>query len=343
MNSDSSSQPIKPDRVAPLQFLAPGWFAMVMGLSGLGLAWGRARPLMGETAEYAAQGIGLVATLVFIALFGLTLLRQQRHPQAFLADLLHPVRHAFVAAIPISMILLVSLATALFGPSAALLTLWMLACLGQLAVTVWVMARWWRGNGAGGLQWAGVTPVLIVPVVGNVLTPLAGIALGQPGWAAAQFGLGVFLWPLVMALLAVRIGISGLWPERLLPSAFITVAPPAVIGLGLLQLGAGDVWAQACWGIALFFLLWSAVILRRMLAQPFSIVFWALSFPLAAFAALTLRLAPTGSLFSVLAMPLLALASLVIAALCLGTWRGLRNGSLLVPEMAEQPQPAKAP
>ncbi len=341
MASDSNN--LQGRTTTPLQFLAPSWFAMVMGLSGLGLAWIRAKPLMGQAAEHAAQGIALIAALAFIVLLGLTLLRQQRHPQAFLADLMHPVRHAFVAAIPISLILLVSLANALFGPSALLQTLWMLSCLGQLAVTVWVLSRWWQGNGAGGLQWIGVTPVLIVPVVGNVLTPLAGLALGQPGWAAAQFGLGVFLWPLVMSLLAVRIGIQGLWPERLLPSGFITVAPPAVIGLGLLQLGAGDIWAQACWGIALFFLLWSAGILRRILAQPFSIAFWALSFPLAAFAALTLRLAPTGNLFSFLALPLLALSSLVIAALCLGTWRGLHNGSLLVPEMAEQPQPARTP
>ena len=125
---------------------------------------------------------------------------------------------------------------------------------------------------------------------------------------------------------------QGLWPERLLPSAFITVAPPAVIGLALLPLGAGPAWSQACWGIAVFFLLWSTSVLRAMLAQPFSVAWWALSFPLAAFAALTLRLAPTGQPFAFLAGPLLALATLVIAWLCLQTLRGLQRGTLLVME-----------
>jgi tellurite resistance protein len=42
------------------------------------------------------------------------------------------------------------------------------------------------------------------------------------------------------------------------------------------------------WGITLFFLVWSAGIFRRAISQPFSVTLWALSFPLAALAALTL-------------------------------------------------------
>jgi tellurite resistance protein len=58
-----------------------------------------------------------------------------------------------------------------------------------------------------------------------------------------------------------------------------------------------------------------------------------MSFPLAAFSALTLRLAPgTSGAFQALAMLLLALSSLVIAALALATVKGLRDGSLLAPE-----------
>jgi tellurite resistance protein len=77
---------------------------------------------------------------------------------------------------------------------------------------------------------------------------------------------------------------------------------------------------------------WAAQVLRPMLAQPFSMAWWALSFPLTAFAALTLKLAPTGQPFALLAMPVLALATLVIGALCLWTIRGLQRGTLLVPE-----------
>ena len=57
-----------------------------------------------------------------------------------------------------------------------------------------------------------------------------------------------------------------------------------------------------------------------------------MSFPLAAFAALTLRLAEPGTPMAVLGPVLLALASIVILALAMGTLRGLRDGTLLAPE-----------
>ena len=56
-----------------------------------------------------------------------------------------------------------------------------------------------------------------------------------------------------------------------------------------------------------------------------------MSFPLAALTALTLRLAPVGAL-SLLGIALLAGTSLLVAALVLATWRGLRDGTLLAPE-----------
>jgi tellurite resistance protein len=315
-----------------IKFLGPQWFATVMGLAGLALAWAAAVPTMGPAAEWVARGIGGVAAPLFLVLLALFSRRGQLYPEALTADLLHPVRHAFIATITVALILLATLGTALFGVSVVWESLWLIACVLQFAVTVWVLSRWWNGNNIGGFQWPGITPVLIIPVVGNVLAPLAGVPLGQQEWAAVQFGVGAFLWPVVLTLILARIGVHGLWPDRLLPTGFITVAPPAVIGLALLRFEAAPVWSQGCWGIALFFLLWAAQVLRPMLAQPFSMAWWALSFPLAAFAALTLRLAPTGQPFTFLAMPVLALTTLVIGALCLWTVRGLQRGTLLVPE-----------
>jgi tellurite resistance protein len=221
-----------------------------------------------------------------------------------------------------------------------------------------VLGRWWRGHGAGGLQWAGVTPALFIPIVGNVLVPLAGVPLGRPEWSAAQFGIGLMFWPVVATLILVRVATQGLWPERLLPTIFIFVAPPAVVGLSSLQLGAPPLVGWVCWGMALFSALWCATQARRIAALPFGLPHWGMSFPLAALAALTLRLAglnPPGTLASgaatdfgplgLLGLALLALASLLIAALCLATWRGLRDGSLLAPEpvAAIVPAPAATP
>jgi tellurite resistance protein len=194
-----------------------------------------------------------------------------------------------------------------------------------------VLARWWSGAQHGGLQWAAVTPALFIPIVGNVLAPLAGVPLGQAEWSAAQFGIGLLFWPVVMVLLLVRIAVQGLWAERLLPANFIIIAPPAVVGLAALQFGAPALVAWALWGMALFCLLWVAPLGLRIASQPFGLPHWGMSFPLAAFTALSLRLAPTGPL-AMLGVALLALSSLLVAGLALATVRGLRQGTLLVAE-----------
>jgi tellurite resistance protein len=312
-----------------------------MGLAGLALAWHRAEPTLGPTASGAALVIGALAGLVFVVLAGATLLRWRRHHDSWLEDLRHPVRHAFVAALPIALLLLVTVAVAHGARHPVLTLLWWAGSLAQLAVTLWVLARWWRGPQGGGLAWAGVTPALFIPIVGNVLVPLAGVPLGQVEASAAQFGVGLLFWPVVLVLLVARLIVQGPWPDRLLPTGFILVAPPAVIALGVLQFGGPIELAWMLWGMALFALLWAGTLARRIAALPFGLPHWGMSFPLAAFAALTLRLAEGGAM-RLLGLAALALASLVIAALALATLRGLRDGSLLAPEPVAALQPVAA-
>lgn len=334
--------PPVPTAHAALKHLLPGWYALVMGLTGLSLAWNRAVPLLGEPALGASRLVGALAALVFAVLALATLLRFWRHPEAWAEDRRHPVRHTFIATLPISVILLATVVVAEHGPSVPMLLLWWAGALAQLLVTLWVLARWLRGNGPGGFHWASITPALFIPIVGNVLVPLAGVPLGQAGWSAAQFGIGVMFWPVVLVLIVLRIALQGLWPERLLPTAFILIAPPAVVGLSAGQLGAPLPVIWALWGMALFSLLWVGTLAKRIAALPFGLPHWGMSFPLAALAALTLRLADATGPLAVLGLGLLALATLVTAALLLATLRGLRDGSLLVAEPVAVIHPVSA-
>ncbi len=323
----------------PLKYLFPGWYAVVMGLAGLSLAFHRAAPLMGDAAGAAGLAIGLLAGAAFATLAVATVVRARRHAAAWAEDRRHPVRHTQIATLPISALLLATVAVAAGLRGVWIDALWWAGSLAQWFVTTWLLSRWWRGPKAGGLEWASVTPALFIPIVGNVLAPLAGVPLGHLEWAAAQFGVGLMFWPVVLVLLVMRLALHGLWPERLLPSAFIFIAPPAAVGLSALQFGAPPLVGWALWGMALFSAAWAASLARRMASLPFGLAHWSMSFPLAALAALTLRLAPSGPVAAA-GVALLALSSLVIAALALATLRGLRDGSLLAPEPVAVLQPA---
>jgi tellurite resistance protein len=359
----------------PLKFLAPNWFSVVMGLAGLALAWLGAEPVLGGSATGVGLVIGGLAAVVMLVLLALSVLRASRHAPALAEDLRHPVRHGFVAALPVAVLLLVTLAVALGVRGVWLDALWWVAALGQLWATVWVLKRWLVATPVpqpasavpaslqGLIQgaalspiakplvpsaaaappfWPSVTPVLFIPVVGNVVSPLAGLVLGHTVWAAAQLGVGLLLWPVVLGLLLVRRAVQGPLPDRLLPTWFIAVSPPAVIGLVMLQWQAPQPVVVAFWGMSLFFLLWAGSVAQKAVDQPFSLTFWAVSFPLAAFTSLTLKVAvlvdSTG--LQMAGTLMLALTSLVLFTLCLGTVRGLREGTLLAPEPVAQIVPA---
>lgn len=322
------------------QHLGFAWFAMVMGLCGLSLAWARAANHWGPVALQVSAATGLLAGGVFVALLWVKVWRCVRFPDQVLDDVRHPLRHVFVAALPSSLVLLATVWVVHGGYSLWAESLWMLGSAGLLLVTVGVVWRWLQPGLTPEHFWQGITPALFIPVVGNVLPALAGVSLGHPVWAAAQYGLAAVLWPVALVLLVVRIGMVGLWPPRMLPTTFITMAPPSVLALSGQQLGAPEVLQHMLWGLALFFMLVSMTVLKRCLQQAFAIPFWSMSFPLAASAALSLQLAPVQGWAHVAALAWLLGVSGAIVALAVATLQGLRLGQLLVPE---GPAPSAAP
>lgn len=330
----------------PLKHLVPGWFSLVMGLCGLALAWQAAGVFLGLAANTVALTLGALAAGVFAVVAVASLVRWQRYPEAVQEDVRHPVRHAFVATVPISLMLLATVAHGLQFAGLWVDALWLVGSVLQVWVTVWVLGSWLQGASAGTL-WSSITPVLFIPVVGNVVAPLAGVGLGYSSWAYAQMGIGLLFWPVVLALLIARVIQHSPLPDRLLPTWMITVAPPAIVGIDLLQDGMAHTVSGALWGMALFFVLWASTLAKRMVAQPFALPMWALSFPLAAFSALSLQLAVTPSYawLQVPALVALAITTLVVLGLVLGTVRGLHTGRLLAPEphaapVAARPAPA---
>jgi tellurite resistance protein len=328
---------LKARAIASLEYLTPTWFVLVLGWCGLSLAWLRATDILGEQA----LGLGLVAALfgvfIFVSLCVACVVRLNTHPEAVMADMRHPIRHAYMAALPISMILIANIGVQLFDHTSrtidtGLTFIWCVGAVLEAVATVWVVAKWLKTADQGGIQWATFTPIFFIPVVGNVLTPLAGLPLGLEAWAMAQFGVGALLWLVLLVLLFVRLAQAGPLAPRLAPLLFITIVPPSIIGSVLLQMHAPLAMVWFFWGIAVFFLALASTQLQIIRAQPFGMAHWGMTFPMGAITTLTLRLShePGGNWLTVPATLLLAMTSLIVLGLTVGTWHGLRRGNLLV-------------
>ena len=327
------------DGANALEHLSPVWFVPVMGWCGLAQAWLRASDLGEGLTTVLATLAGSVALGIFVVVSVLSLVRWSKYPSAVAIDIQHPVRHPFLATIPISIMLLASLGVAMFWNASesldtGLRLVWAGGSLLEIAATVWVTARWLKTKEAGGPSWNAITPILFIPVVGNALAPIAGLTIGLEPWAMAQFGLGLFLWPVMQTLLVVRWVHVGPMPPRMVPALFIMVVPPSIVGLDLLLMGVALPWIWCMWGIGAFFLALALTQIPSLRSLPFGMPHWGMSFPIAAFTILTLRLAALSDC-GWLVLPgyaLLAVTSLLVLWLSFATLRGLLNGSLLAPE-----------
>ena len=258
--------------------------AMPMGLGGVGLAWRQAATQLGAPALVGEALLALTA-LVWVAVVGLQLLRALRHTDALLAELAHPVRAAFAAAPTIGLMIV---SAAAWPYSAALgAALWCVAVPVHLLVAMLLLRRVLGGRADAAM----LAPPLLIPFVGNILAPVFGARMGFVDASWMMFGVGLLLWLVVMPLLLHRFFAGPKLPPALFPSIVIMLAPPAVGALALLALtgNAGGPTLMLA-GVAL---LVAAVLLSlagEIARIPFSLVWWSLTFPSAAFAILVTAL-----------------------------------------------------
>ncbi|MGA1027887.1 MAG: SLAC1 anion channel family protein [Burkholderiaceae bacterium] len=264
-------------------------FTMVMGLTGLALVWGRMSRLgwMPEFSGHVALGVSLLAFFVFLILFVFYLRKWLRDPAAVRAEWLHPVKSSFFATISVSFALLATVALGQFAPLAK--PLWIVGALLQLLVMVLVLNAWVHRET---LQPAHASPVWFIPAVANVVIPLAGVPLGYLEISWWFFAVGILFWGVLLTLVLARLlFVQPAFPEQLVPTLCIFLAPPAVgfISWVLLtqQFADGrslDVIGHLLFGLAIFFALFLLSQVHRFARIPFYMSWWAFSFPTAAFA-----------------------------------------------------------
>lgn len=312
-----------------LQHFPLAFFSAAMGLAGLAMAFNQAHRVL---ALPAALGLAVtaVAAIVFILLAGFYLVKLARYPSAVQLDLTHPVRMSFAATISVSLLLLAILTLALFPKLS--FGLWLMGALLHLAITLYVLTSWVYQPR---FEINHMSPAWFIPVVGNILVPIAGVEHVGLEICWFFFSIGLLFWLVLFTIIIYRMVFHHPLPDRLLPTLFILIAPPAVGFLAYLRLtGSLDTFARVLYYSALFLTLWLLLQAPRFLRLPFFLSWWAYSFPLAAMTAATLTMAEltsTGWLHA-LSHLLLWLLVAVVGGLSVRTLIAIQRSQICIAE-----------
>lgn len=299
-----------------LQHFPIAWFAMIMGLGGLTLAWRKAEELMGLHVAVSPWLLGL-STLLFVLLGAAYAAKMLKYREAAAKEWAHPVKMNFVPTVSIALILLSMGWLPLSTPYSKLL--WLTGTALHLILTLHIITQWMH---QAKFEIVHLNPAWFIPVVGNILVPIAGVSHAPAEISWFFFSIGLLFWPVLLTIIFYRVIFHGSLPERLMPTLFILIAPPAVGFISYVKLTGGlDMLAMVLYHSGLFFTLLLFAQLAWFARLKFFLSWWAYSFPLAAITVATFAMyEQSGSLFFArLASILLGVASVVIAGLFLRT------------------------
>jgi len=313
-----------------LRYFHVAFFATVMGTAGLALGWLKAHEVLALPA-WPGAALRVLALLLLLAVTLSYAFKILRHRDEVREELQHPVKMSFFPAFSVSLVLASMLLLDISMPVSH--GFWLAGAAIHLLLTFNVLTQWMHQPH---FRIHHGTPAWFIPVVGNILLPIAGVRHGYIELSWFFFSIGLVYWIVLKVLIFNRIIFHEPMPAKLLPTLFILIAPPSVGFLSYLQLTGGELndFARILYFSGLFILLLLLVQWRRFLSAQFFLSWWAYSFPLAAFSiASQVYYQQVGhQAFQVIAYGSLALATAVIGMLLFRTLAAIRDGSLFVPD-----------
>ena len=232
---------------SPLRYLPVSAFSMVMGLAGLTLVLQRATRLWSLPPALA----WITMAITIIAFVGLAFLYAQktlRFGVDVVEEFRHPIKLAFFPTMSISLILLSAMVLDAHLGVASFL--WFVGVPVQLALTLVVLNAWIHRTS---FEPQHMSPAWFIPVVGNMLVPIAGVSFAAYQLSWFFFSVGLLFWLVLLTIIFNRIIFHQPLTERLIPTLFILIAPPAAGFLAYTRLvGHLDAFGYVLYYSALF-------------------------------------------------------------------------------------------
>ncbi|MDV7104606.1 SLAC1 anion channel family protein [Vibrio sp. TH_r3] len=301
-------------------------FSIVMGLSGLSIAWQKS---LSMSYPIITTFVAILASIAMMLISGIYLIKLIRYPNAVLAETKHPVKINFFAAFSISLLLLSIVWHRLESLS---FVLWSLGAIIQLSLTLLVMHSWIHHDH---YRLEHANPSWFIPVVGNIIAPITAAKFGfiEIGWFF--FSVGIIFWMVLLTIVINRLIFHEALPDHFKPMLFILLAPPSIgfVSYTSLVPGLTD-FSRILVYIALFIAVLLMLNINQFRKSKFYLSSWAFSFPVAAFNVALLRYAELTQSPTCLYISLGVLAglTLLILWLSLNTIKAIKTGKICKPE-----------
>jgi tellurite resistance protein len=322
------------------------FFAIILGMTGTTIAFQRAQMILKFPVPVGIYLLGLT-TILFLVILGVYITKFIKYPDAVKEEFNHPVRLSFFPTISISLLLL-NISFLGINPTISKY-LWIVGTILHAFFSLHIISYWIQNPK---FQMQHFNAAWFIPVVGNIIIPVTGPDHGFLELSWFFFSIGLVFWIVLMAILFNRLIFHNPLPEKLIPTLFIMIAPPAVgfIAYGKINHEHLDNFGQILYHFALFLFALMIFQFKMFSRIKFYLSWWAYSFPIAAMTIATMFkvklmrdacnipgeacpfLPINFSFYTSLAYVLLGGLSLVILMLIVKTVGAMKQQQICVPE-----------
>lgn len=253
------------------------FYSVIMGLLGFVIAIEKAHDIF-HVSSFVPMALIIFSAIIFCAISVALVLKIVLYKEVFIKDFQHPIKISFFPTFSISLLLL----------SVALLPIhsflsfifWVLGSGSHLIFTFLVIGQWIKKYH---YKIEHLSPAWFIPVVGNLLVPIAGTAFVSKELLWFFFSVGIVFWLVLMTIVIYRLFFHEPLPGKILPTMFILIAPPAIGCISYFKLtNQIDSFSRILYYFSFFIALLLISNMRMFISKNFYLSQWAFTFPLAA-------------------------------------------------------------
>ena len=303
-------------------------FSVIMGLSGLTIVLSKFYHM--QWLPKVFYDVLLFFTFGLFLLIAITYGRKAiKHFEEVKNDFRHRIRINFFSAISISLLLL-SIAFMAYWPFLSML-LWWIGTITQTFFMLHTISFWIQHN----FEIQFMNPAWFIPVVGNILIPVAGVEYMPKAFSFFYFTIGFFFWLVLFIIFLNRAIFHHQLPQKFIPTLFILIAPPAVGFIAYVRITQSwDSFAVFMLFMGYFFVVLLLFLRKSFYNIKFFLSWWAFTFPMTAItiASVVAYQITQQEVFKYFAFVLFTMAVIIVGIVSWKTIQKIRLGEICVNE-----------